>query len=278
MSLMDRLREKGDIVFVENGKVKIRPASGKPVPNKWLKDNLGLLELGIAKSVDEPIYKYVGYSTGHYGGRPGITLQFMNLKTGQSAYVNFNVILKRQRSGSLKLNKGQKKAAAKKGAPLANKRFSLPSRIAAFYQFWVRAGLDEPPRLSSFYDYMGKLKSILFTGEISKGERLDKKTLMPFSLEAEVQNVNRLESGLPNNSHTINIQSPDNVQTTVPNRECAEGELSCGMPAIIATGEIGYGRSIQGSEVKRSPLFQSVNGKEPEHQTENSWLEEFGDA
>ena len=133
--------------------------------------------------------RYEGYSTGHYGKNKagGVTLQFVCEITHKNYYAIFNANLVRKR------DIGRHKA----GDPLPRGRFSVGSR-SAFYKFWISAGLEVPPRLSAFNDYMGKLKNFKFSGDLSSGTRLDASSLQVLT---------------SNKSQTNLEQSPNNLQT-----------------------------------------------------------------
>lgn len=114
---------------------------------------------------------YLSYSVGSYGrGKyEGITLHFICEATGESYYVIFNV--------DRKYKRGKKKGKARPG-----KQFSV-SKQSKFYKLWVHTcGLDEPPKgLTTFHDYMGRLKSFKFQAETIDDNQLlkDSLRLMP---------------------------------------------------------------------------------------------------
>jgi hypothetical protein len=111
---------------------------------------------------------YLSYSVGSYGrGKyEGITLHFICEATGESYYVIFNV--------DRKYKRGKKKGKTRPG-----KQFSV-SKQSKFYKLWVHTcGLDEPPKgLTTFHDYMGRLKSFKFQAEATNDNQLLKDSLM----------------------------------------------------------------------------------------------------
>lgn len=150
------------------GKLLIKPSSGLEVPSHWLKQYEPLLINDICQLFNITPLKYVSYSTGSYGSKKndGITLQFINLQTNENAYLIFNAGLKRTRNSR----------GGKKGEPLPSKQFIVSER-SSFYKFWCSTGLPLPRSLSKFYECMGKLKQLNFTGKVDLNNRIIDKTV-----------------------------------------------------------------------------------------------------
>ncbi|GAA5136801.1 hypothetical protein GCM10025767_16660 [Thalassotalea piscium] len=167
-SLLVKLINRGDEVSIVKGKLIMQPNSGLPVPVCWLKQNRTLLINDICNLFNCIPLQYISYTTGNYGQNksPGVTLQFIDLLSRKNAYIIFNANLKRSR----------KSKYGKKGDPLPNKQFIVGER-SSFYKFWLSTGLALPKSLSKFYECMGKLKQLTFTGEIDSKDRIKDKKL-----------------------------------------------------------------------------------------------------
>ena len=197
--LLAKLLIRGDEISIVQGRLLIRPSSGLEVPPSWLKQNESLLINDICKLFNINVLRYQSYSTGCYGFKKseGITLQFNNLKTNEGAYVVFNASLKRTRNSN----------GNKKGERLPNKQFNASKRTH-FYKFWCSTGLKLPKSPSKFYECMGKLKALIFTGEIDIKNRITNK-IIPL-LEINYQEI------LAKSSLSINHKNCSNVMAKEP--------------------------------------------------------------
>lgn len=213
-STLTKLLGRGDRVSINEGRLRIVPASGNPVPDEWLSTHgEAISSLIFCLAAIKP-YFYDIYTTGNYqvagnGKRVGgITLQFVCPDTGEAVYAIFNASLTRERN--------TKNGNA--GAPLPKGRFTVTERHQ-FYKFWKATGLPLPKRLSAFHDCMGKLKGVAFSGAIHNG-RFDTKTLKPVSLsDTQIRQLflpkeaAKNTSVLPDNFPTSTRQLPDNYPT-----------------------------------------------------------------
>lgn len=161
--LLAKLLNKGDQISIVQGQLLIKPSSGLAVPPTWLKQHESLLINDICQLFNITALRYASYSTGSYGSKKseGITLQFNNLQTNDDAYLIFNASLKRARTGK----------RGKKGEQLPGKQFIVSER-SSFYKFWCSTGLPLPRSLSKFYECMGKLKPLVFTGKVDFNNRV----------------------------------------------------------------------------------------------------------
>lgn len=195
--------------------------------------------------------RYVSYSTGLYGKhqKDGITLQLICEHTNNNYHVIFNVDIRRKRN--LKNHKA--------GSLLPKGRFSVKPR-SAFYAFWTSTGLDMPPRLSAFNDYMGKLKSLTFSADLSKGTRLDACSLRPF---------------FSNNNQTNLEQFPNNRQTTTPNSDLMETRKLTVVQRDLTTYPNNYVISKQVSTNTSNSISPIDETKRVQSQTTDEWLDEY---
>lgn len=176
-----QLLSRGDEVGIERGRLVIRPASGRLVPLDWLQAHSPALIREILTAIGIDAYEYSSHTTGRYGPRKwsGITLQFSSSVTHSDAHAFFNVELNRLRNTK----------AGKAGTPLPEGHFRVGEKHD-FYRFWEATELPMPKRLASFHDYVGNLRGILFTADITKGHknRLIASSIHPLSVSvAEVR-------------------------------------------------------------------------------------------
>lgn len=180
--LLSRLIAKGDQLAIVSGRLLIISASGKEVPATWLDKHKEELLTEILKLTKQNGFMYDSYTAGNYstdnaGKASGVTLQFINLSTSQSAYTVFNAELTRAR-------KTRNKEA---GTPLPSGQFRVTKKFY-FYKFWQATGLKFPPRLCAFHDYMGNLKDLLFTATLDTSRtdgRLEKTSITPLNITYE---------------------------------------------------------------------------------------------
>jgi hypothetical protein len=196
--------------------------------------------------------RYLSYSLGAYenGKYEGITLQFVCNDTGDDYHVHFNVDLVRQRSTK----------NHKKGSPLPKGHFT-PRPKSRFMEMWRSTSLPVPRSLTSFHDCMGKLKSIVFMAEVSKGTRLDAGTLRPMSL--------------PDNSLITTRQLPDKNLITFPDKDINQSHTEPAQEKISTKCPNNYVISKQVSEYTSNPISPIDDTKRVQNQTNEEWLAEY---
>jgi hypothetical protein len=265
-SLLETLHSRGDHIEVINGRLAITPVSKQPVPKKWLAENSTRLLSEIAALLDINVYIYDGYSTGYYGKHksPGLTLQLINIATGEDCYLTFNVELKRSRT----TNNGIKGSCLPKGQFRISKKYK-------FYQFWLSTGLSLPPRLSSFHDYMGNLKQCFFIPTFDHGAKVKDKIIPLLNLcHGEV--LAKFKQLNPNNIQTSDIQQPYNSQTRTPYNDLPQHFKNKGVTPDKGPGLNNYELSKQGSAVTSNPLPYHLALKEKLDNMETAeWLKDL---
>jgi hypothetical protein len=266
-SLLHRLLSRGDIVSLENGELFLQPASGETVPAAWLCQNKDQLLSQAVTQLGIIALKYQSHSPGRYGEHraDGLTLQFCGVGTDSAPYAIFNVSLNRVRDSK----------NAKAGSPLPKGKFTVGKK-SLFRQFWRNTGLKTPPRLSSFHDYMGKLKGLVFTAEYTKGERLNAATLHPLNVSHEQLLAAFNLTNMPYKPQTIPIQYPDNSHTRLPYKDYLESQQPQGLQPIPGTGEFDCGTSKQGDTGTRGSVFPiSTTIARPEEQSTEEWYADY---
>lgn len=264
-SLVARLLYRGDEIAFEQGALVIRSASGEDVPSSWLRENQVQITKELVTMLGIDLVRCIGYSTGCYGIKhcPGVSLQFEWIVSGGDAYVVFNADLKRAKSTK----------AGAKGAPLPKGHFRVGGR-SKFVKFWARIGLQMPKRLSSFHDYMGNLKKLIFTGMIKEGEKLDKDSIKPFSISAD--EVSSRFKELTDNTRTTSRQSTDNIRTNDPDKQTHESPSAQVSGMFSTTGDSNYGTRSTGSTDTGSDIISYKEGKKhPSEQSIEEWLEDY---
>lgn len=263
-SLVKGLLQRGDFVAIDNGRLKLEPASDRPIPSEWLMNNKTELVTQILDQTGTDALEYMNYSTGSYGQHhaDGVTLQFVNSRTAESAYVIFNADLTRARSSK----------NGNAGTVLPPGQFRV-SKGSYFYKFWHSTDLNMPPRLSQFHDYMGNLKGLLFKSYYVKDERLDAGQLRPISItHKEILSA----FNLPYTIQTTAIHHPDISHTNQSYKETAENQCGQHYEPDLSAGDINYGKKDvreYGYTVSTIPI--SLNGKKTPHQTNKEWLEAY---
>lgn len=176
--MLKTLIGRGDQVAIVDGVLQIIPASGASVPDGWLKENNQRLVAEIAQAVRANAYSYDSYSTGRYKNNgllhSGVTLQFVDIITGENPHAIFNVGLKKSRTTK----------TGKKGDPLPKGRFNITKNYA-FFKFWERTKIPHARRLSEYHEHMGKLCNVVFTMELNEKGKAVNDSLMPLSVSCE---------------------------------------------------------------------------------------------
>lgn len=295
-SLLAKLLIRGDSISITNGILIIESQSGLEVPSAWLKANTSLLTKEICQFININAFQYLSYTTGRYGSKKteGLSLQFINVLTHDDAYTIFNANLKRTRTSKHGI----------KGAPLPNKQFTVSAKHN-FYKFWSDTNLKFPTRLSSFHDYMGKLKSLIFIGEMEKQKRIIKTSLKPLNIS-----FNQIKSAvftaisedkrtaIPNNFQTDYKQRTINSQTRIPDKNFSPAHTSNTLERNTSTCNSKYGNTfIREKEIRnqlttsktqniasgdesciKSSYEHRVEKKRPEDQTVDEWLADWETA
>jgi hypothetical protein len=267
-SLLETLFSRGDHIDIIKGKLAITPASRKQTPKKWLAENSTRLLSEIAALLNINVYIYDSYSTGHYGRHKssGMTLQLINISTGEDCYLTFNVDLKRSRTTP----KGVKGSSLPKGQFRISKKYK-------FYQFWLSTGLNLPPRLSSFHDYMGNLKQCYFIPTFDHSAKVKDK-IIPLLNICHGEILARFSPPPTNNNQTSDIQLPYNRHTNMPYSEIAQSDEYKGLSGDLTTCSNNYELSKQGSAVISNPLPVNTTLKSPHEQTTDEWLNDWEQA
>lgn len=267
------LLDRGDLVAIKQGRLVISPESGKPIPDYWMKKHAASIIDEVINATGMAAFRYSGYSTGQYGKHKagGVTLQFTHVLNHKPAYLIFNASLVR----------GKTITHGKKGSSLPEGQFRVGKR-SAFVQFWKSSGLELPRRLASFYDYMGKLEGVIFTGRYCHDEKLDKGTVQPLSLtHSQIKKAFSVDI-LPDNSRTTSGQLPDNSRTRVPDKESEESHILQSFQEDSTTGGVNYGIKVKGNTGEGSyviPLSTPINNTiGVEDQTVDQWLADYNSS
>lgn len=294
--LLTKLLNRGDNISIVQGKLLIKPSSGLAIPPTWLKKNELLLINEICQLSNLIPLRYVSYTTGSYGIKKsqGITLQFINLKTNDDAYVIYNASLKRTR----------KSKGGNQGDPLPKKQFIVSER-SSFYKFWLSIGLPLPKSLSKFYECMGRLKPLIFTGNVNFNNRISSKIIQLLNIShQQILDKKYLASSSEKNTN------PTAKEPLIFCQETAKGPLTFTAKDIEldhATIELAsnqstcsskYGNTVIRKEViskgvdsdsipiktfNNDEIVENTNlvisqNKRPEDQTVDEWLKDWENA
>ncbi len=122
---------------------------------------------------------------------------------------------------------------------------------------------------------MGNLKGLVFTGEYTRGERLDAATLHPLNItHCELLAAFNLAT-MPYRPQTTPIQYPDNSQTRLPYKDFLETQHSKGLQPISTTGESNCGTSNQGDTGTRGNVMPIRTAIRPEDQNTEEWWMDY---
>lgn len=262
------LIKRGYLISLTYGRLMLISPTNEEVSSEWLRKHSFHLVLQILQMTGKVAYIYDGYSTGAYGASRagGVTLQFEGVGGAEDAYVVFNANLKSSR-------RSRHRAA---GSPLPVGRFWV-GRKSSFSKFWCRAGLPLPPSLTSFHDYMGKLKGIYFEGELSGNPgRLKKESIIPLSISYEELASSIGDVSLTDTTQTNFRYFPDKAQIIEPDKERLEPLSFNGVQRDLTARVKSCVPSNQEGANGRNSIASVHRRLKPEEQTVDEWLEEYG--
>ena len=286
-TLLYKLVARGDQIDIDNGRLEIKAHSKKDVPQRWIKDNYEELVSDVAQLFSIDVYIFDRYSTGEYGKHKsqGLSLQFINIETGEEAYTVFNVELKRLRNTN----------TGKAGASLPKGQFRVTKNMK-FYKWWKSINLKLPPRLSSFHSYMGNIKELLFfatpdnTGKIT--DKMTPVLNIPYASIKESLGLLEID-----NSQTTRIQLIDNTHTTIADKESNKRFGISGFQEFSSACEENYGKRSNGNEElkgvfssvikvittekdanNKMVINNNVNAKKVQEQSTDDWLSDYDKA
>ena len=243
--LVPLMLNRGDSLAIKCGALVVLPASGLPVPQKWLDDNSINVVTEILQQTGKDGLLYLEYSTGNYckSLASGVTVQFQNLMTDVKAYAIFNADLTRSRSTK----------NGKAGDPLPTGQFNL-AKGAEFVKFWDKTGVKKPLSRTEFHKRMGNLKALLFTGNPhpTKQGRLVSGSIKP--LEITLDEIIKAYN-LSDSSAIIERQLCDNPAIRVSDKETLQPSETLGLHADSTTGENYYGKTVIRKKVIRENAY-----------------------
>ena len=263
--LLQQLIERQDIVSIEAGKLVIRPNKKGAVPEDWFKKHEQEIVESILKLVSKEGYFYSSFSAGNYGKNlaGGVAIQFQNYTTGNDAYTIFNANLKRKRNGK----------NGNKGDPLPPGHFAVGSK-SNFLKFWKMTGLDAPRSLTSFHDYMGKLKGLAFNVIVGPGSRIQTSDISMISISH--QEIFKAFYSLPDSTQINNGQLPDKTRIASPDNSRSETYKPWCYHHNTSTGWSNYGKTVHDDTDIQGKVIPISSNKTPQEQTTEEWLDDLG--
>jgi len=264
-----KVLERRYSISMERGQLIINQSDGTPVAKSWIKSHQAQLVAEILKQTNRDALLYIGYSADKYGDKlaGGVALQFTRVLTGAEVYAIFNANISRSRTTK----------HGKAGSPLPQGQFHVAKR-SGFCKFWVSTGLPSR-KLSSYYEYMGKLKLLYFESQdvSTSNNRLNSSLLKPLHIGFhEVKEA----FGFSDSPPTSFRQATDKPPTVATDKETLQPSKTLGLQADSTTGSIYYGNTVIREKVTRgnaysisAPLSDSLSipvVNKPKHETETT--------
>ena len=202
------------------------------------------LMVEILQKIGRDALTFHSHSASRYGPTlaGGVTLQFTHVLTGCEAYAIFNANLTRSRNTK----------NGRAGDPLPTKQFRV-AKHSRFCKFWASTGLP-PRKLSSYYEYMGKLKPLFFESQdiSNSNDRLKSSLLKPLQISfQEVKEAFVFSDSPP----TSNRQCTDKQPTVATDKETLQPSKTLGLQADSAAGSIYYGNTVIREKVTRGNVY-----------------------
>lgn len=272
--LVRMLLSRGDIIAIELGLLIVVPASGKRVPEKWLKDNRVNIVTEILKKTGQEGMTYAGYTAGRYGQKlaSGVTLQFKSVLSGANIYAIFNAGLTRLRTTKHGLS----------GEPLPKGHFHL-AKGSAFLKFWDKTALPRAASRTDFHRRMGNLKPLVFTGSfhVSKKGKLINDSIEPLDITyTQVMKAYHISD-----NPVINRgQFSDNSVIKASDKEMLKPHKTLVLETDFTECVNYYGNKVISEKVTRENVYPIsdpihtpyMNGSNHEFNDTSSWLKPLG--
>ena len=198
----------------------------------------------ILQKIGRDALTFHSHSASKYGPTlaGGVTLQFTHVLTGSEAYAIFNANLTRSRNTK----------NGRAGDPLPTKQFHV-AKGSGFCKFWASTGLP-PRKLSSYYEYMGKLKPLFFESQdiSNSNNRLNSSLLKPLHISFhEVKEA----FGFSDSPPTSFRQATDKPPTVATDKKTLQLSKTLGLQANSTTGSICYGNTVIREKVTRGNAY-----------------------
>ena len=263
------LLDWGYSVSIESGHLIINPNNKMPCVKHLTNSHKLKLMVEILQQIGRDALTFHSHSASKYGPTlaGGVTLQFTHVLTGSEAYAIFNANLTRSRNTK----------SGRAGDPLPTKQFRV-AKHSGFCKFWASTGLP-PRKLSSYYEYMGKLKPLFFESQdiSNSNDRLDSSLLKPLQISfQEVKEAFDFSDSPP----TSNRQCTDKQPTIATDKKTLQPSKTLGLQANSTTGSIYCGNTVIREKVTRgnaysisAPLSDSLSipfVNKPKHETETT--------
>jgi len=238
------LLDWGYSVSIESGHLIINPNNKMPCVKHLTNSHKLKLIVEILQKIGRDALTFHSHSASKYGPTlaGGVTLQFTHVLTGSEAYAIFNANLTRSRNTK----------SGRAGDPLPTKQFRV-AKHSGFCKFWASTGLP-PRKLSSYYEYMGKLKPLFFESQdiSNSNDRLDSSLLKPLQISfQEVKEAFDFSDSPP----TSNRQCTDKQPTIATDKKTLQPSKTLGLQANSTTGSIYYGTTVIREKVTRGNAY-----------------------
>ena len=238
------LLDWGYSVSIESGHLIINPNNNMPCVKHLTNSHKLKLMVEILQKIGRDALTFHSHSASKYGPTlaGGVTLQFTHVLTGSEAYAIFNANLTRSRNTK----------SGRAGDPLPTKQFHV-AKHSGFCKFWASTGLP-PRKLSSYYEYMGKLKPLFFESQdiSNSNDRLDSSLLKPLQISfQEVKEAFDFSDSPP----TSNRQCTDKQPTVATDKKTLQPSKTLGLQANSTTGSIYYGNTVIREKVTRGNAY-----------------------
>jgi hypothetical protein len=260
---------------VDNGILKVKKqVDSKVIEIELACDEQEELEYQLCNRLKTPVYKFIYHTTGKFNGglSMGVSLQFINLESGETAYITYNADITRSRNTKY----------GKKGDPKPKGQFTV-RKHHAFTRFWRRMNLPLPVKLSTFHERMYMLKSVLLLADIDNNKRgkLVKDTVQLLSLNSkDIQRIfseQFIDNSLPSDQHIAT-----NSSTNMINMNIDKVQEYSDFQVFKGAGDNKYGLRQKGRTVTRFKIDDSTGNsryrttEEVQKQSHEEWLADLG--
>jgi len=249
------LLDWGYSVSIESGHLIINPNNKMPCVKHLTNSHKLKLIVEILQKIGRDALTFHSHSASKYGPTlaGGVTLQFTHVLTGSEAYAIFNANLTRSRNTK----------SGRAGDPLPTKQFRV-AKHSGFCKFWASTGLP-PRKLSSYYEYMGKLKPLFFESQdiSNSNDRLDSSLLKPLQISfQEVKEAFDFSDSPPTSNRqctdkqpTMHRQATDKQPTIATDKKTLQPSKTLGLQSNSATSEYYYGKTVIREKVTRDHVY-----------------------
>lgn len=272
--MLNQLMDSGCTLAIKGGELVVKKPNGDKPPEEWIKTHAtDVIDQIIKVTSCQNAYRCFGHSVTPYKSEGTLTLMFADILTDTDTPLFFNVYLSRKRktnnSDSKKLPKG---------------KFRVTERCQ-FKKFWKKTELKDPGN-SSYHDYMGKLKKLIYYAEKANGtgkvkEKINPESVTLLDLSYEQIQTAYLRTKTTDNSPEKPTLNPANDQVKFTDNQTTQSQHSSSLQVNQTTYPKNHDYTLKGNAIDGTRdhyHYQPSRHVPPQEQSNEQWLDDYSKA